>query len=669
METKYEMTRSQKRPQQPVPTPPDPVTHLRQLLGERAVLIPIKRGEKRPTEKGWQATTIEKMSEVQHLEQLRNGNIGVLLGKPSDGLCSIDIDDDTDAERFLDLNPALRLTLQSRGARGRNFWVHISGDYPDLTKLSQVGTGREGEEPKAWGEWRSTGGQTVIHGRHPSGSDYRILNKATPVDIPFDSIVWPEGLILPWDVGLYDELVQQHGEPYFMSKQGSITLNDTFFAAKFAVEHTIVHEPAERQFYRYDEAHGLWSPQTIDSVKLTFAEDLKSYADSQQQSQIERKRTNPFLTSLADMLRGHTEHLDVFGQREKSIIHVGNGMLHLNTSPPELREFSPGYFSRNQCPIEIEESADCPRFKKELLATALDPDDISLLQRWCGSLLLTGNSAQRIMILTGTAGGGKSTIAEIVEKIIGTQNVTELRTDNLADRFELFRYRGKTLLTGKDVPAEFLMRKGASTLKKLVGHDMLSAEGKNLSAPFNLRGEFNVLITCNSGLRVRLEGDAGAWRRRLMIIEYTRQKPEHRISDFASVLVSKEGRGILMWMIEGAIAHLKELETFGDFVLTQAQQDRVETLLAQSDSVREFVRRHVKVSDRSDSVTTDELVRSYDEFCSMHDFHPVSPLEVEKQLPNLMEEIHGSVKRHDIQRDEGTRRGYRGVQIDLTYAP
>jgi P4 family phage/plasmid primase-like protien len=666
MKANSKVANSQKRLQQPPPSPLDAVAQLCQLLGKDATLIPIKRGQKNPVDKGWQATTVERMSEPQYLQRLLKGNIGVLQGKPSNGHCSIDIDNDADAEKFLDLNPQLKTTLQSRGARGRNIWVRITGEYPALTKLFHDEVRGDPGEPKPWGEWRSTGGQTVIYGKHPSGCDYQILNEAKPVEIRFDSIVWPNDLNLPWDFTLYNQLVAEQGKPYGLSRKGAISLNDNFFTAKFAVEHPIVHEPAERQFYRYDDMRGLWVQQTVDTMKLRIAEDLKSYANSQHQSQIERKRTNPYLNNLADLIRAYTQKLDIF-QRNKNVIHVRNGMLHLETNPPELREFSPNYYSRNQCPIELVEGADCPRFKSELLASALDPDDISLLQRWCGALLLTGNSAQRIMLLTGTAGGGKSTLLEIIEKIIGLENVTELRTEQLSERFELFRYLGKTFLTGKDVPAEFLMRKGASTIKKLVGHDFLTAEGKNLNGEFDMRGEFNVAITCNSRLRVRLEGDADAWRRRLMIIDYTRPKPEKRISEFASVLGTEEGSGILMWMVRGGILHLKELKEHGDFILTKAQLDRVETLLAESDSVREFVKRCVRVSERSDSVTVEELVQAYRGFCSASDFHPVSPLEVEKQLPNLMEDIHGSSKRNDIRSEEGTRRGFKGVQIDWTY--
>jgi P4 family phage/plasmid primase-like protien len=646
-------------------TSDDVVNNLRTLLGHDVVLLPIPRGEKGPRFKGWQNVTVEDMANREYLRKLRRGNIGVLLGEPSNGLCSIDIDEDTEMERFLNLNPKLKDTLRTRGARGGNVWVRIIGEYPALTPLTQEGILDEDGNPQKWGEWRATGGQTVIHGRHPSGCDYKIVYEAKPLEVTFESIVWPDDLELPWEFALYQELVQQQGEPFSVSSKGIVKLNDLFFVAKFALEHAILHEAGERQFYSYEELRGLWMKKTADSTKLQFGGDLKAYADLQGESQIERLRTDARLAGFVNLLRGQTEQRGVF-RRFMNVIHVANGMLHIDETPPQLREFSPMYYSRNRCPIKIVEGADCPRFKQELLASALDPEDIWLLQRYCGSLLLGRNTAQRILLLTGTAGGGKSTLVEILEKIIGLENVTELRTDFLGERFELFRYIGKTLLTGKDVPAEFLMRKGASTLKKLVGGDLLTPEGKNSNGCFEMRGDFNALITCNSRLRVRLEGDADAWRRRLMVIEYNKPKPTHRIANFADVLLKQEAEGILLWMVQGARAHSAELQSNGDFVLTKKQQERVETLLAESDSLREFVRTCVVPAENSESVTVEELGHAYAAFCAAYDYHALNTVAVEKQIGDLMLEIHDATKRHDLKKDWGCQRGFKGFQIDVS---
>ena len=64
-----------------------------------------------------------------------------------------------------------------------------------------------------------------------------------------------------------------------------------------------------------------------------------------------------------------------------------------------------------------------------------------------------------------------------------------------------------------------------------------------------------------------------------MIIDFSRPKPERPIRNFAKMLIESEGAGVLNWMIKGAIRHLAELASGGDFVLTEAQMERVDSLL------------------------------------------------------------------------------------------
>ena len=73
-----------------------------------------------------------------------------------------------------------------------------------------------------------------------------------------------------------------------------------------------------------------------------------------------------------------------------------------------------------------------------------------------GQCLLGDNPSQRFLLITGTAGGGKSTLVNVIEQLVTRQNCTELRLEHMHGRFENSRLVGKTLLTGKDVKAGFL---------------------------------------------------------------------------------------------------------------------------------------------------------------------------------------------------------------------
>jgi phage/plasmid-associated DNA primase len=238
--------------------------------------------------------------------------------------------------------------------------------------------------------------------------------------------------------------------------------------------------------------------------------------------------------------------------------------------------------------------------------------------------------------------------------------VAELRTNLLLDRFELFSFVGKSLLTGKDVPADFLTSAGAGVIKKLCGGDLINAEGKSLNSRVQMRGTFNIAITCNSRLRVRLEGDAGAWERRILVVPYEKVKPKKPIRDFEAILLRDEGPGILNWMIQGSVDHLAELKECGDFRLSQSQKSRVEALLCDSDSVRYFVQNALIAAEGAD-VTINEILLRYADFCEMRGWGTPARRTVESQLPDLMLEKFRTAKRNDIKREGKSQRGFAGV--------
>ncbi|MBN8421695.1 MAG: bifunctional DNA primase/polymerase, partial [Verrucomicrobia bacterium] len=376
------------------PMSADVVTELRTLLGQDAVLLHIASGTKTPTATGWQRTTVADMERGGYLMTLRHGNIGVLLGEASGGLCAIDIDDDDAVEPFLEMNPHLRHTLRSKGYRGQQIWVRVTTEYPNLTKILST-------TAEHWGEWRATGGQSVIHGTHPEGVEYHFVNQAAPIEIRFDQITWPDNLQLPWLTEPDDDLAALAGAPYAVGDNGSIQLNHMFWVRRYMAEHTIVFDSSLGDFYEYDATTGLWRKLTPETIKRRFMNDLEETARAANLEGLHRKLTEGLGVSLVGLLRTMTERADVFANRPAAI-HVKNGMLCREEDALVLREFSPDFYSRNACPFEYREDAECPRFREELLGAALNNDDISLMQKWSGACLLGRNAAQRFLLMIGT---------------------------------------------------------------------------------------------------------------------------------------------------------------------------------------------------------------------------------------------------------------------------
>ena len=152
-----------------------------------AVLLPIRRGTKRPNRKEWQKLSFTQTQEMSFQRSLKNAPaIGVLLGSASGGLCSIDFDDDDFLKRFLEMNPKLEMTLRTTARRGANLWIILEDTPPPSRKLVFEGA--------AVGEFRSDKNQTLIAGLHPEGLTYRRLVDASPVRLHYTAIHWPEGL-------------------------------------------------------------------------------------------------------------------------------------------------------------------------------------------------------------------------------------------------------------------------------------------------------------------------------------------------------------------------------------------------------------------------------------------------------------------------------------------
>ena len=228
-----------------------------------------------------------------------------------------------------------------------------------------------------------------------------------------------------------------------------------------------------------------------------------------------------------------------------------------------------------------------------------------------GSMLLGYNVAQKMLLLQGLSGTGKTTLALILQGIVGAENISELRTAHIDERFEIGRYLGKTLLIGVDVPADFLSGPAISRLKGLTGGDFLDAEKKSSNRNFRLHGRFNVLVTSNSRLRVRLEGDQAAWRRRLLVVHYREERTSKTVRDFDQVILREEASGVLNWGLEGLRNLYDDLDRYGDIQLTEAQRQSIENLLEESDSLRIFLMRHIVHTDRKEDLTVDEIVSAY----------------------------------------------------------
>lgn len=423
---------------------------------------------------------------------------------------------------------------------------------------------------------------------------------------------------IPVEERLSKALVLKYNKRIYTMDKGSYEerrINTVHFSVLFGLMLKIEYDERVGCFFRFNANKGIWEPVAEERIRQKLVEHMIPY------SGMNMEIYNPQRSTFQEIIY-HLKALmlhDDMPLREKNRVAVRNGVVVIGKNF-QLHPHSWAYKLRNAVDMDFDPARKHPTsFLKMLNDAGLSAKDIDMLQFWAGMVLLGINPFHKIMLIQGVAGSGKSTLINIIEKIIGHVNVATLSTMRLEERFELSEFFGKTLLVGKDVGEDFMSTKSSHMLKSLSGDSGLKAEVKFVQARVRLGGPFNIALTTNLNLRVRMAGDSDAWERRLWILQFTKAVPANeRRPNFDDYLIEREGECILYWMMLGAREVLDTMTRgAGSFEMDSKQKERVTDLLFHSNELDAFVKSDVIAAKGSD-LTTEELYVAYCNYCSRH---------------------------------------------------
>ena len=462
----------------------------------------------------------------------------------------------------------------------------------------------------------------------------------------------------------------RYGKIFQVGEKGKITrFNEQGAAALFALANEVVFALEESNHYIYNPDTGRYEAKSREemlSLLDLFIHELAMEIFFEEA--LEDKRKQSVLSSMLKFLPSACGKRDFFRRSDRSFIHVANGVLELDEANEwVLKPFSPEYRSRNRCEIPYCPGAQCPRFQTELLDNLLMADDQNLMQQVFGMLLTGRNITQSIILLTGSGGSGKGSLANIAEGMVGESNVTQIRPEQITGRFETSFFMNKTLLSGKESNTSFFSTSGMHVLKSLVGDDKLRAELKNSNRHEMITGTYNVIIVGNSMpiMHFESEDDKSAWYRRLRWIKCKNFKPAVPIPNFAGKLLADEGPGILNWSLVGT----KKIITSGTSRLpcSDSQRRALDYLFNASDPIGFFLS-HAVAPKVGYSVTGEDLFRAYNDFAPGSGLPIYNQRRFQRDCPDAMMRIFGIPLRRDIKRPNGVgkqtnRAGYAHVSF------
>ena len=201
---------------------------------------------------------------------------------------------------------------------------------------------------------------------------------------------------------------------------------------------------------------------------------------------------------------------------DANLIAFKNGIYNIATNT--LSGFSPDVIITNQIPWNYNPNVHSEIADKTLNKMACQDKEIRhLLDECIGYCFFRRNELSVSMFLTGEKANGKSTFLQMIQDVLGTQNVSTLGLEELDERFSVATMFGKLANIGDDISDDFLFGRSVAHFKKIVSGNMIKAEQKGQD-PFFYKPFVKLIFSANQ--IPRMKDRTGAVLRRMVIIPF-----------------------------------------------------------------------------------------------------------------------------------------------------
>ena len=238
-------------------------------------------------------------------------------------------------------------------------------------------------------------------------------------------------------------------------------------------------------------------------------------------------------------------------------INFENGTLDLTTHL--LGAHNPKDYFRYVLPYAYDPTAKCPLFMKYLEEVLPEPEERLVIAEYIG-YLFTPLKLEKVLFLHGSGLNGKSVLVDIIEALLGHENVSHESLSDMCgengganSRMNLL---GKLLNTCSDVSAKAFQ---GDVFKRLASGEPISF--KVLYQDVGTSTDYAKQLFCLNELPKTSDTSNGYFRR-FLIAPFPVQIPKSKINPrLAQEIIATELPGIMNWVLEGR-KRLIEQQTF-----------------------------------------------------------------------------------------------------------
>ncbi|MCC2644761.1 MAG: hypothetical protein K0R94_539, partial [Burkholderiales bacterium] len=297
----------------------------------------------------------------------------------------------------------------------------------------------------------------------------------------------------------------------------------------------------------------------------------------------------------------------------KVMINLQNGTFEVG-SIIKLREFDKSDFLTYQLPFSYSKDAIAPKFRGFLNNVLPDQDCQKLLQEYCGYIFTKNLKLEKCLILYGTGANGKSVIVDVMNALLGIQNVTNYSLASLSQEHNRANIKDVLVNWGYEIHGNL----DSDTFKNLTSGEPIQARLKYGNS-FMMTDYAKLAFNANS-LPKDVEHNE-AFYRRFMIIPFEVTIPQDkRDANLAKDIITSELEGVFNWIIEG-LKRLVDQKSFSDSVKSKEALDAYKK---ESDTVALFVEDNSYRKSLDKKIATKTMFSEYIQFCKDNGFRSLN---------------------------------------------
>ena len=297
--------------------------------------------------------------------------------------------------------------------------------------------------------------------------------------------------------------------------------------------------------------------------------------------------------------------------KDTVLINLQNGTFEISPQGTNLRPFDRSDFITYQLPFEYNPQAKAPIFETYLNRVLPDKERQKILAEYLGYVFIKhGNNAlkeEKSLVLYGTGANGKSVFFEIVNSLLGVENVSSFSLQSLTNDNGYFRAKLANKLV--NYASEINGKLEASIFKQLVSGEPVEAR-LPYGQPFILKQYAKLIFNCNE-LPKDVEHTNAYFRRFLIIPFDVTIPPQEQDKQLHSKIIEKELSGVFNWVLDG-LNRLLEQKRFSE---CEAAQRAVEQYRIESDSVQMFLSEHEYKVSATNEMPLKDMFNEYRNYC------------------------------------------------------